>query len=172
MLTFFIILGGQNKLFSNTHSQYYFFDRHLCPGGKLEFSGLWKPGNNGSSNPHPRALHMEIKAAEPIKAPRDKRVLEKTLFFGIYTHPKLHVSTWRHSTPLNSRYEFEKNFEFEKLYHGYLSCQESTLDVYFMDKYLYSFKDISTFHGPYDKVLLYVANGFFELRGLVMSECK
>ena len=154
-------------------AKYYFFDRHLCPGGKLEFSGLWKPGRNGSGNPYERALHMEIKVPQPIRPPRDKRVYENTLFFGIYTYPRLHVATWRAGiSDLSSKYEFESNFEFEKLYHGYLSCQESTLDVYFMDKYLYSFKDYATYHGPYDKVLLYGANGFFELKSLVMSECK
>ena len=115
---------------------------------------------------------LELKPKLPIKVPRDQRVIENNLKFGIFTHPNLHMSAWRDNTNLGVKYQFKNNFEFEKLYYGYLSCQESSLDIYFMDEYLDSFNDYATYHGPYDRVYVYSSNGFFELKSLVMSERK
>lgn len=155
-----MLTDGENKWFSYSSEQTYSFDRHLCPGGKLEFSGLWKLGKNGSSE-DAKALVLKLHSVEESHS---------WIFMTLYTHPKLHVGSRRKKHNDWGHYFFDSEFPYGKLVHGYVKCEETHLDLYFMNKFLFKIPDYKTYHGPFNKVSVIQYNGFFELKSLTMSE--
>ena len=130
------------------------FKRHLCPGGKLEFSGIRKPEKYETIlsfklfpiNPEIPALAVFLRTNE-IRTKRGNS--EKSFQFG---------------------YELA----FDKLYHFHIACTESSLELYFMDEYLFTNPpNYKTYIVPFNKVRLWRQNNKdFELKSLMMSESK
>ena len=157
-----MLTDGLNKWFSYEGQQTYSFDRHLCPGGKLEFSGLWKLGKNGTYSA--RALFMRIYSVDES---------HNWIYFILRTYPKLYIEVKRNdktSSPKKVEHYFQTDFPFDQLVYGYIKCEDLHLDVYFMDKFLFTIPDHKSWHGPFNKVMVAQPNGFFELKSLTMSE--
>ena len=160
-----MVLDGENKGFADKF-HYYSFDRHLCPGGKLQFSGLWKLGRNGpsSGNLH-KALQLHLHSVDTSHG---------YLYVKLATNPKLLFYGKRDSKPKNQleNHYFGAEFPYDKLVSGYIKCEEDSLDLYFMGEFLFKIPDYKSYHGPVNRIGVGQFNGFFELKSLTMSEGK
>ena len=158
-----MVLDAENKWFAEKRHTYS-FDRHLCPGGKLQFSGLWKLGQNGSSSSDlDKALDLRLHSVDKSHG---------FLFVKLLTYPKLYILGNRFGKSKAGRktHSFNSEFSFNKLVSGYIKCEDDSLDLYLMDEFLFKIPDYKSYHGPVDSIGVGQSNGFFELKSLTMSE--
>ena len=159
-----LVLDGENIRFAEKSPTKHSFDRHLCPGGKLQFSGLWKLGQNGSSSSNlDEALQLRLYSVDQSHG---------WIFVKLMTHPNLKIFGKRMVIPKGKHktHSFATQFPYDKLVSGYIKCEEDSIDLYFMDEFLFKIPDYKSYHGPFDRIGVSQKNGFFELKSLTMSE--